>query len=1080
MNGGSVVLTAGAGFGKTTLLEQALADADRRAAWISCSDTYRAPGVLVVRIVDAIADAAPGASDALRERLARSQERVDALAATRELIGELSRLLVEPLVVVVDDAEHLEGAADSLEVLAELIRAAPPPLRVAVASRRPLGLRIAKARVAGAVTDLTAADLAFDAQECVALLSMGSETDPPAGRIEELMSATEGWPLGIALAAGLVERRGDGGGGVSTLEALGSAPDVRAYLSEELLDSLEPELRDAAIDSSVALVVTPEVAAALDLPADFASRIERAGMLLRYVDDSGAFGYHPLLREFLAECLREERSDDERRRLHAAVAPAVAARPDAIGAIEHWLAAERWGEAVHAIAREGPMLLRTSPELLARWISALPAEVQGVPTIRMLEGQLEWGAGQHARAVPPLQAAVAGYRAAGDAQGEWLARFFCAQAVFSAGPFEDMLELADGWDGPEAPAGHVAVAGNAWYKVLALTALGRRDEATELAGRLRGDAPAAARFKYMADLADLIVELPAGRAVDVLSDPHATIRQLERHDPQGRLAVSQLLTGLVHLDVGDVAEAMRWFELSARESERRGLAFVARDARWRRAVVLAQRGDLAGAELELARAGVREATGWRSVSRDIAEAFVAIARGDAEEAVAATERGLVRVRPGLVCYRVWAALDVAIVLTDAGAPDLAARAIDEARSALDDHHPGELGHYHRARLLATRAWLDHESGNPQAAFDGLARCWEEAGDNADQLLRAHWAQLRPILWGALTTGAIELAAVLPALERAVPGGDALVAFTDHPEPRVRGAAVSAALASNHPAVLARLAELADDPDAQVAAAAAATRDRLSKAPLPLRFAVLGSFGVTRAGWEIAEDAWKRPLDARLVRVLLAHGGRPVPEDLIFEALWPGRSAAKARDGLHVAVSRARGVLDLPGAETSTIETGEQTYRIRLERATVDAEEFRAAADRALDERGDARQALLENARSLWTGEPMPEERYADWATAYRERLIDRHIAVLTALVELRERAGDPAGAADLARELVDIDPVNEGAHRALIVAYARAGRTGHALRQYLECRRALVETLGIEPAEATSRLQARVLAGERV
>ena len=152
MNGGSVVLTAGAGFGKTTLLEQALADADRRAAWISCSDTYRAPGVLVVRIVDAIADAAPGASDALRERLARSQERVDALAATRELIGELSRLLVEPLVVVVDDAEHLEGAADSLEVLAELIRAAPPPLRVAVASRRPLGLRIAKARVAGAVT----------------------------------------------------------------------------------------------------------------------------------------------------------------------------------------------------------------------------------------------------------------------------------------------------------------------------------------------------------------------------------------------------------------------------------------------------------------------------------------------------------------------------------------------------------------------------------------------------------------------------------------------------------------------------------------------------------------------------------------------------------------------------------------------------------------------------------------------------------------------------------------------------------------------------------------------------------------
>jgi DNA-binding SARP family transcriptional activator len=58
--------------------------------------------------------------------------------------------------------------------------------------------------------------------------------------------------------------------------------------------------------------------------------------------------------------------------------------------------------------------------------------------------------------------------------------------------------------------------------------------------------------------------------------------------------------------------------------------------------------------------------------------------------------------------------------------------------------------------------------------------------------------------------------------------------------------------------------------------------------------------------------------------------------------------------------------------------------------------------------------------------------------------------------------------------------MRNGFRRALITAYARAGRTGHALRQYLECRRELVERLGVEPAEATSRLQARILAGESV
>ena len=75
-------------------------------------------------------------------------------------------------------------------------------------------------------------------------------------------------------------------------------------------------------------------------------------------------------------------------------------------------------------------------------------------------------------------------------------------------------------------------------------------------------------------------------------------------------------------------------------------------------------------------------------------------------------------------------------------------------------------------------------------------------------------------------------------------------------------------------------------------------------------------------------------------------------------------------------------------------------------------------------------------------------------------------------------AGDLAAAADVARRLVDLDPVNEAAHRQLIVAYARAGQRGHALRQYLACRRALVAELGVEPGEETAALQRRVLAGE--
>src|SRR5687767_11985899 len=70
LDSGCVVLTAGAGFGKTTALDAAVRRNGMRVAWVSCSEAERTSGTLLMRIVAAVAQAAPGASDALAERLA--------------------------------------------------------------------------------------------------------------------------------------------------------------------------------------------------------------------------------------------------------------------------------------------------------------------------------------------------------------------------------------------------------------------------------------------------------------------------------------------------------------------------------------------------------------------------------------------------------------------------------------------------------------------------------------------------------------------------------------------------------------------------------------------------------------------------------------------------------------------------------------------------------------------------------------------------------------------------------------------------------------------------------------------------
>ena len=65
--------------------------------------------------------------------------------------------------------------------------------------------------------------------------------------------------------------------------------------------------------------------------------------------------------------------------------------------------------------------------------------------------------------------------------------------------------------------------------------------------------------------------------------------------------------------------------------------------------------------------------------------------------------------------------------------------------------------------------------------------------------------------------------------------------------------------------------------------------------------------------------------------------------------------------------------------------------------------------------------LLERAAALWTGEPLPEERYADWAIAWRENLIARYAGVLRAWWRHATTDGDHAAATQAARSLVEVD-----------------------------------------------------------
>jgi DNA-binding SARP family transcriptional activator len=238
----------------------------------------------------------------------------------------------------------------------------------------------------------------------------------------------------------------------------------------------------------------------------------------------------------------------------------------------------------------------------------------------------------------------------------------------------------------------------------------------------------------------------------------------------------------------------------------------------------------------------------------------------------------------------------------------------------------------------------------------------------------------------------------------------------------------------------------------------------------LHYKVLGGFALRRGAAWVAPDQWGRPMAVRLVRFLLARHGSVVPEDELFEAFWGDGDPLAARRCLAVSLSRARAVVG-----TDAIQAAERAYRlVLLPGDEVDADAFERACEAALA--GPAREAL-ERAATLWSGEPLPEDRYADWAAPWRERLLDGHRELLAALADARARERDHAGALRAARSMLEADPLDEGAHRRVMAAYAALGRRSRALEQYLRCRRALVEAAGIEPSTETAALHARILAG---
>jgi LuxR family maltose regulon positive regulatory protein len=191
-----VSIVAPPGYGKSALLSQWAEETPRRVAWVSIEGEDNDPAVLLAYIAAALDRVQPIDVDVLRTRAPPGTS----VAATvaRRIAATLSGM-VDPVALVLDHTELLRNH-QCRDAIAELAVHVPPTGQLVLASRGVPPVPLASLRARGAVAEIGVDDLAMDEPEARLLLE-GAGVELADTELNELVRHTEGWPVGLYLAA---------------------------------------------------------------------------------------------------------------------------------------------------------------------------------------------------------------------------------------------------------------------------------------------------------------------------------------------------------------------------------------------------------------------------------------------------------------------------------------------------------------------------------------------------------------------------------------------------------------------------------------------------------------------------------------------------------------------------------------------------------------------------------------------------------------------------------------------------------------------------------------------------------------
>jgi LuxR family maltose regulon positive regulatory protein len=387
------VITAPAGFGKTTLVASCVASCGMPVAWLSLDKNDNRAGRFLNYLVAVLQEACQTIGSEAAQLLSASQD-VSSEAVLTSLINDLDASGDE-LVLVLDDYQVINSQAVH-DIVTFLLEHHPNTFHLVIVTRSDPPLPFARLRARGQVVELRATNLRFTEAEAAQFLNdvMGLRLD--ARSVSVLEERTEGWVAGLQMAALSMRDRKDLLGFIEGFS--GTNRYILDYLLEEVLERQSAEVQRFLLCTSILEHLTAPlceaVMASAVLPNNEGSEREgndpvacSSAIILDYLDRADLFlipldterlwyRYHHLFQDLLLQRLKSVEPLEEIARFHRRAAAWLEANDFISESIQHSLYAGDYQKAADIVEQNALRLFAQGKlHQLLSWTDTLPEAI---------------------------------------------------------------------------------------------------------------------------------------------------------------------------------------------------------------------------------------------------------------------------------------------------------------------------------------------------------------------------------------------------------------------------------------------------------------------------------------------------------------------------------------------------------------------------------------------------------------------------------------------------------------------------------------------------------------------------------